>query len=292
MSLIRKRRLTEKGVAANRAKARQSRGAATPLGKTHSAAARLRHGFFSNRADEPIAELGEDPKEYARLLESLVEDLQPREGLEAELVLRIRRTLWRMRRVERMEDGAALKRVHAALRAQDLGLGPKLLQVHENRQRLLDLWEALKCADYIPSPDAVDELAAGFGDASGPDLQNLFKLLQALTDAGVETQDPSSECAAPAALKTTREAERKAARSEVVQALDKLIVNARMALDMLLDESKRIRSPENIAAIMACEDSSKRLTQRMADSNIRDLWRLTRILLTLKRSAPVDGGND
>jgi hypothetical protein len=292
MSLTRKRRSTAKSVAANRANARKSRGPATPPGKAHAGAARLRHGFFSTRADEPMAELGEDPREYGLLLESLVEDLQPREGLEAELVLRIRRVLWRMRRVERMEDGAALKRVHAALRGQDLGLGPKLLQVHENRERLLGLCEALKCADYVPTPEAVDEFAAGFGETPGTDLQNFFKLLRMSGEAGAQPQDPLLEGGALDARQGTGEEERKAARGQVVRALGKLIVQSRMTLDMLLEESERIHSPENIAAIMASEDASKRLTQRMADSNIRDLWRLTRILLTLKRSAKGEDGND
>ncbi len=57
------------------------------------------------------------------------------------------------------------------------------------------------------------------------------------------------------------------------------------ALDSLLEESEKVRSPENIAALMAPRDESALLMQRMEDSNLRQFWRLTNILVKIQNGA-------
>ena len=109
MSLTTKREMPESSLSAHRVNGRKSRGPATALGKARSAAARLRHGFYSQTRDAALIALGEDPAEYRRLLRSLADDLQPKPGLEGELVLRMARMLGRMRRSERMQDGVAIR---------------------------------------------------------------------------------------------------------------------------------------------------------------------------------------
>ena len=47
MSLIHKQEMTEKNLAAKRRNGGKGRGPVTPAGKAHSAAAMLRHGFYS-----------------------------------------------------------------------------------------------------------------------------------------------------------------------------------------------------------------------------------------------------
>ena len=47
----------------------------------------------------------------------------------------------------------------------------------------------------------------------------------------------------------------------------------------------QVRSPENIAALMAPKEENAMLMQRMEDSSLRQLWRLTNILLKLRKGA-------
>src|SRR5271157_1147606 len=131
MSLTRKQRMTAKNLAAKRTNARQSRGAATPAGKANSAAARLIHAFYSQAKDGVMIALGEDPKQYAALLESVVNNLQPRAGLECELVAQMVRTLWRIRRAEDMQDGLALKRMRSGLQIDQMVASPRLESIQE-----------------------------------------------------------------------------------------------------------------------------------------------------------------
>jgi hypothetical protein len=55
-----------------------------------------------------------------------------------------------------------------------------------------------------------------------------------------------------------------------------------MARERLMEEHDRVRSPGNIAALMAPRDENALLMQRMEDSSLRQLWRLTRMFLMMK----------
>ena len=46
----------------------------------------------------------------------------------------------------------------------------------------------------------------------------------------------------------------------------------------------KAKSLENIAALMAPKEENSMLMQRMEDSNLRQLWRLTKMFLMIKRS--------
>jgi hypothetical protein len=151
MSLIRKQKMTEKNLAAKRRNGGKGRGPVTPAGKAHSAAAMLRHGFYSRARDEAMIALGEDPKEYRGLLQSLVDDLEPGAGLQSELVLRMGRALWRMQRAERMQDGLAVKRVQSGLQMEQLAATPSLLENHELYERLCAIGRMMNRSGPPPS---------------------------------------------------------------------------------------------------------------------------------------------
>ena len=53
--------------------------------------------------------------------------------------------------------------------------------------------------------------------------------------------------------------------------------------DTLMEEYEKIQSPENIAALMAPRDDRAMFMQRMEDSNLRQLWRLTSILVKVRK---------
>ena len=74
MSLTKKRMMTEKRLAANRANGRFSRGATTPEGQERAGAANLRHGLYSRTGREALRTLAEHPNEFAQLLATLEPD--------------------------------------------------------------------------------------------------------------------------------------------------------------------------------------------------------------------------
>ena len=141
MSLVHKPEMTEANLATHRANGSQSRGAVTPEGKARVAAVNLRHGFYSQAQNQALTALGEDPQEYAELMNSLENDLA--EGLESELVQRIGRALWRMKRAERMQDNLALKRIQGAKQIQEFTGRSQLVRAADNLQRYETLAAAL-----------------------------------------------------------------------------------------------------------------------------------------------------
>ena len=59
------------GTAARQANGRLAHGPVTPEGQERSRSSNVRHGFYSQ---EPLIALGEDPQEYADLMNSLAAD--------------------------------------------------------------------------------------------------------------------------------------------------------------------------------------------------------------------------
>ncbi len=289
MSLIEKQKMTEKNLAAKRTNARKSGGAVTAAGKANSAAARLLHGFYSRSRDEAMIALGEDPREYERLLTSLLEDLRPNAGLEGQIVLRMGRALWRMQRAERMQDGLAAKRVRSGSQMEQLVTGSRFVRQHELYGRLTTLGTALQHPDYVPSAQEIVDFETGFGDAPSADIQNLFPLLHSFREAALKAPTAVNEPGSIEPMAPTAEEQRRdSARKELDDALQSVIVQNRMVLDLLMKENDAAHSQANVAALMAPQDKKSELMQRMEDSNLRQLWRLTKLFLMIKRSEGTD----
>jgi hypothetical protein len=284
MSLIHKQEMTERNLAAKRANGRKSRGAVTAAGKAHSAAAKLLHGFYSQARDEAMIALGEDPKEYAGLLRSLVDDLQPRAGLQSQVVLQMGRALWRMQRAERMQDGLAVRRVHRGLQTQQLAAAPSLLHVHDIYEGLCAIGRMLNREDSTPGPGEIETLMKAFGATPPDDVRKLFPLLRSYREAAAKATGPTTEHDAAGPIPSTAEGQaREAARKQLDAALDEVIMPYARKCELLLGEFEKARSPEGIAALMAPKDENALLMQRMEESSLRQLWRLTRIFWMTKR---------
>ncbi len=51
------------------------------------------------------------------------------------------------------------------------------------------------------------------------------------------------------------------------------------------EQLDNLQSPENLAALVAPQDEKSLLMQRMEDSNLRQLWRLTNVLFKVRNGA-------
>jgi len=284
MSLTPKRRTTGKKLAANRVNGRKSRGAATPAGKARAARANLRHGFYSEAPQEVLVALGEDPADYRRMMASLENNLA--EGLESQLVRRIGRVLWRMQRAERMQDGLAVKRVQRGLQMEERLAAPRMLHINGIYEGLCALGRMLNREDSTPAPGEIDALVNHFGATPPDDVRRLFPLLRSFGEAASKASGLANDNGdAGAILPGTGGQEREAARQKLDAALDEVMFPYRRALDAVMEECEKVRSPENIAALMAPRDENALLMQRMEDSNLRQLWRLTNMLAKVRNGA-------
>ena len=190
MSLVHKPEMTEENLAAHRANGQKTQGPVTPEGKARSAASNLRHGFYCQQSNQALAALGEDPQEYGELMNSLERDLA--EGLESELVQRIGRALWRMRRAERMQDGLATKRIRGAMEIQEFTGNCQRIRAHENLERYETLATALACRDG-PTRAEIRTFVKSFPDDADAEMQEFFVLLRSLEKPAAEEPGPAAE---------------------------------------------------------------------------------------------------
>jgi hypothetical protein len=249
----------------------------------------LRHGFYSQAQDEAMIALGEDPKEYAGLMQRLVDDLNPSPGLQSELVRQMGRTLWRIQRAERMQDGLAVKRVKNGLEMEALRFGPKLMENHGIYQRLANVGQMMNRPNSCLSDAEIEALVTSFGDAPTPDIQSLFPLMRAYGKATAKA--PTYNSGADDAIPSTPEEQEVAqAREALQETLYEVMFPYTKTEEQCFGELEKTRSPENIAALMAPRDKSSLLMQRMEDSNLRQLWRVTRMFYLIKGKA-ADNGN-
>ncbi len=261
MSLIHKQEMTEDNLAAHRANGQKSEGPVTPEGKANSAAANLRHGLYCRVQNRALTALGEDPEEYAGLMNSLQDNLV--EALEGELRECIGHTFWRMKRATRTQDGLALKRIKAALETQKMMTMPVRLRAHENLEHYEHLASALRRRGDGPTPAEIQTFIKSVGDDPSEELQEFFVLLKSLT-------------------KLEEGQERKAALRRARAQLAELHENYRLACVKMSDQFDEMESPENLAALAAPVDEKSLNLQRVEDSSLRRLWRLMNMLFRVR----------
>ena len=273
MSLIHKQEMTEENLAAHRANGQKTQGAVTPEGKANSAAANLRHGFYCQAPNRALTALGEDPEEYAELMNSLENNLV--EGLEAELKQRIGQTFWRMRRAERMQDGLALKRIKAAQEIHKAATRPQLLRAHENLERYEEMGIALRRLGNGPTPAGIQAFVRRFDNDPSEEMKEFFALLKSLN-------------------KLEEGPERKAALRQALAQMRELEERYRGICVKLAEQLEELQSPEDLAALTAPQDEKSLLMQRLEDSSLRQLWRLTNMLFKVRSGALTlrDGKNE
>ena len=93
--------IAQKRIKAGRRNSRGSSGPKTRTGKAESKMNAMKHGLLA--ADLVVRD--EDPVEFTRVLDNLVDELQPQGPLEEQLVERVAACMWRLRRLYRVEAG-------------------------------------------------------------------------------------------------------------------------------------------------------------------------------------------
>jgi hypothetical protein len=275
MSLTKKREMTEESLAAHQANGRQTQGPMTPEGKANSAAANLRHAFYSQSRAEVLLALGERPEDYLCLMESLREDLQPREGLESQLVTQMGETLWGMQRAQRMREGLARKHIETRLMGEQMIKASQAASAIENLEPYERLQAALTRRDNGPTAEQIEAFVKCCNDDSSERTQEFIRLLRSLNEPMEETK-------------------RKAVRRQARKQLERLMDGYESAAWRFARQSERVVSPENLAALMAPVQSNDLLLQRMEDSHLRRLWRLTNTLMKVRQGGltPKDVKNE
>lgn len=109
--------------------ARRSTGPKTERGKNHSRFNALRHGILSKAAIIPTGPGKEDPKDFALLMEGLIDYYQPVGMFQQILVEEIAICLWRKRRVLRYETGEVRGKLGYPAEEEKEGSGTKIEQL-------------------------------------------------------------------------------------------------------------------------------------------------------------------
>jgi len=197
-------------------------------------------------------------------MESLHEDLQPREGLESQLVTQMGETLWGMQRAQRMREGLARKHIETRLMGEQMiktGQAAKAIELLEPFERLHG---ALTRRDKGPTTKEIEAFVKCCKGDSSEKTQEFIHLLRSLK-------------------KPMEETERKAVRRQARKQLARLMEGYESAAWSFARQSERVQSPENLAALMAPQDPNSLLLQRMEDAHLRRLWRLTNTLIKVRQ---------
>jgi hypothetical protein len=122
--------ISARRLAANRRNARHSTGPRTRAGKRNSAMNRLRHGLYVTSLGPSLRSLGEDPAEFERLVERMLEEWKPATATGERLVRQLACLMWKYERLDRAERGTAARRLEtlelarARLATQERALAP------------------------------------------------------------------------------------------------------------------------------------------------------------------------
>jgi hypothetical protein len=198
------------------------------------------------------------------MMKALETDLP--EAMEAQIVGRIGRTFWRMQRAERMQDGLALKRVRKGTEMEEFIATPQTLEVYQTYEALCALYRPINNPDPPPSRQDIEDLIGAFGAKPPDEIKKAFPLYRAYWEAAWKAPMPAGEEGESSPTPSPAELERDAARKKFEAALDPVTEKYARIQDIVMKKFEQVRSPENIAALMAPKEENAMLMQRMEDS--------------------------
>ncbi len=226
-----------------------------PEAEAHPAEADFRQELLPESRYEVLLAMGEKPQEYQRMMESLREDLQPRPGLESHLVGEMGETFWRIWRTQRMRDGLALKSIQKKAQGEQMVASVHASKAFDALEPFERLKKGLSRRGAGPTAAEIDEFVETRKDDSSEAMQEFILLLKSLSEP-------------------REDRERKAARQKARKQLGRLMEFHENIAWRLSRQLERVQSPENLAALMAPEDQTSVLLQRLEDSGLRKLLRL------------------
>ena len=238
----------------------------TPEAEVTPTVANFRKGFMKDSHFEVLMGMGEDPREYREMMESLLEDLQPRRGLESHLVEQMGETFWRMRRSQRIRDGVALKNIRAKVPGEDMAATVRSSQAFNAMEPFERLHKALSRRGQGPTAAEIDEFVTSRQSDPSLAMQEFITLLESLNQ--------------PLEAKERRAARRKA-RKQLAALQEPYAILATQCMI----RSERVQSAVNLAALTAPEDQKSMYLQRLEDSHFRRLWRLIVALGKVRQGA-------
>lgn len=160
---------SQKQIESNRRNALRSTGPRTPEGKAASRSNALQHGLT---AAAQVVIAGEDPGQYARLLESIRIEYAPSSEFAVHLVEQLAQQLWRLRRVPRFESALLAWRQRADLIADKRV--PPMMKREESIYRLPVPTDAQR------APSGARGSATDAGERDFDDLHRLGRTVQKL----------------------------------------------------------------------------------------------------------------
>ena len=114
------------------------------------------------------------------MMQSLLEDLQPRRGLESHLVEQMGETFWRMRRSQRIRDGVALKNIRAKAPSEDMAATIRSSQAFGAMEPFERLEKALARRGRGPTAAEIEEFVASRASDPSPAMEEFITLLNSL----------------------------------------------------------------------------------------------------------------
>jgi hypothetical protein len=283
MSLIKPKTLTPRQLAANRRNARRSHGAVTPQGRRRAAIANLRHGFYSRDWAAFLPALGENPAEFNRLLDSLIDTWKPANAFEMALVERLARTLWRMNRGDHIQEALALEQLEESRQNLEANTEAAFQFVAEKLPALKALAASAARKDFATQAEDLKLCVDMGGEEPGPADHRILVLLQRLRSPGRVDPEMQPLCVNLIADVPAAEGEERgqllAELRETLAELIQLCGRAEAATG-----TSELPPPERVYAMMAPEGPGAALMLRMEDSGMRQLWRITNLLLMARKA--------
>ena len=152
MSLVKKRRMTEKSLAANRRNGRLSKGPTTAAGLERSRNARLRHGFYAKAGAGALRALGEDPADFKALVEGFRDERTATATLKEQLANRLARAFLRVDRADRMQEGCALRQAQEEDHTREGRLHVEMMRLKMIERSWQLLAQAVQRRHYVTPP--------------------------------------------------------------------------------------------------------------------------------------------
>ncbi len=322
MSLVKKPEMTEKKVAANRQNQKLCNGPVTDERRERIRAALRRFGFDAQKEEIAMRALGEEPAHFQELLEGLWEEWNPAGALQEGVVIRLARALWLMNRADRMQEGYAVRQAQEVSSGREDRRHAQMMQLKMTEESLRRLAQSVAHQHYVTTPADLEKMKSlhqegvlkdmgeialalfyqlqppGTGeDALGPrravapcpptDQGNLW------SERGRRRPAKDHQCAAalssgsPAGLRTLprrRNGRRASGRASFwrISSRGKWRFARRSARPPGRSRA-RVRRPTNAPRRSPPPTLTRGLMRRMQDSNLREVRRLTNLLLKIKR---------